>query len=331
MSAAFPGEYLYFMLALVIVTILAILLFHRVRALNLGAPEDERKAAVNKALDILVSSVLSFVLVWKLSPLLFAFESVRQEISALFYLPGGLYGSLLGLASSLVVLIISWLRLRRKGTKASLPLIQRFLGLWFIASLILAVPGYRIFELARQGVFQSLPEGQGASLGREAPDFGLPFLTGPGLAEDDSPQGQTLSAELAAVLEADRGFHILSSLQGKPVILNFWASWCPPCRAEITELVLLQKELGTNAVVLTINLGYSEADLALARDFARERGAESLINLLDLNGNVARNYQVQAVPTTFILDSDGFIQYRRAGAVSRDLLRPFILALLGRV
>lgn len=99
----------------------------------------------------------------------------------------------------------------------------------------------------------------------------------------------------------------LSQLRGKAVVVNVWASWCPPCRAEmpaIEKVYQAYKDMGL--VVIGLNTTYqdSEADAAA---FVREFGLTFPI-VLDRDGAVNRRYLVTGLPTTFFIDRKGIIR-----------------------
>lgn len=98
----------------------------------------------------------------------------------------------------------------------------------------------------------------------------------------------------------------LSDLRGKPVILNFWASWCPPCRAEMPALQSLYETYQEDFVLLGINVT-SQDTPARAEAFPREYGLTFPI-LFDRDGMVARRYAVTSLPTTFFIDAHGVIR-----------------------
>lgn len=134
----------------------------------------------------------------------------------------------------------------------------------------------------RQGLFfrsgQELVAEEGPFVGFLAPSFRL-----------KTPQGDELALE---------------DLRGRPVILNFWASWCPPCVAELPALEEFHKEYGDRVELLGINWG--ESPKAVSSFLWRY--AVNYTNLLDPDGRVFVSYLLTGVPTTFFVDEAGYIK-----------------------
>lgn len=121
----------------------------------------------------------------------------------------------------------------------------------------------------------------------------------------------------------------LADLRGRPVLLNFWASWCPPCRAEMPALQKVYAEYQNQGLlVLAIN-ATAQDDVGQALTFAQNLGLSFPI-LLDRDGAVMTQYQVNALPTSFFILSDGTIQEIVVGGpMSETLLRVRVEDLLG--
>lgn len=101
-----------------------------------------------------------------------------------------------------------------------------------------------------------------------------------------------------------------SSLRGKVVFINFWASWCPPCRAEFPSIEILYTKFKDNPDVffLTIN---EDNDIDIAKKYlAKEKYS---IPLFKANGNVPEEIYSGALPTTVVLDKNGKIRYHNTG------------------
>ncbi len=109
----------------------------------------------------------------------------------------------------------------------------------------------------------------------------------------------------------------LEDLAGQPIILNFWASWCLPCRAEMPELQRLHERLsGTGLVVLGVNQGETLPTIvgyrqAVGVDFPA---------LVDARLGVSRQYGVNSLPTTFFIDRQGVIRAIFIGAMTDAVL-----------
>lgn len=128
---------------------------------------------------------------------------------------------------------------------------------------------------------------QGTQVGNLAPDFELQSL-----------DGQSVS---------------LSDLQGKPVLLNFWATWCRPCVSEMPYLQEIHDEwAGKGLALLAVNIGESSAKV---KEFIQNHNL-SLPVLLDSNQDVALEYNIRYIPTTFFIDKNGIIQAVKFGAFS---------------
>lgn len=126
---------------------------------------------------------------------------------------------------------------------------------------------------------------EGINIGNVAPDFQLQTLT-----------GQTVS---------------LSGLRGKPVLINFWATWCPPCRFEMPFLQQVHDGWSAKGLVLlTIDIGESSTTI---EKFMTDLNL-SLTVLLDTDRKVTEDYSIVAIPTTFLIDKDGIIRQKVLGA-----------------
>ena len=115
--------------------------------------------------------------------------------------------------------------------------------------------------------------------------------------------------------------HTSVQYRGRMVILNFWASWCPPCRAEVPELNTFNASIdGDGPVFLSVNLTGSESGRGAVIDFAEQTGIEYPI-LLDSGNRLSNLLGIRYLPTTMIIDTDGVPIESRSGAVSASWLR----------
>ena len=97
----------------------------------------------------------------------------------------------------------------------------------------------------------------------------------------------------------------LSELKGKVVVINFWATWCPPCRAEMPMIQTVYREYREQGLeVLSIDVRESEKTV---RKFIEENGVDFPI-LMDEEGEVSELYNISAFPTTFVIDTRGVVK-----------------------
>ena len=119
----------------------------------------------------------------------------------------------------------------------------------------------------------------------------------------------------------------LSDLQGKKVILNFWATWCPPCREEMPGMQQYYEENQDEVVVVAVNLTDKDTSEQAARNFIDEYGFTYPIPL-DRDGDIAKEYGVIVVPTTYFIGTDGIVQQPRvAGPLEYDYMTEMVNAL----
>ena len=120
----------------------------------------------------------------------------------------------------------------------------------------------------------------------------------------------------------------LSEFKGKPVVLNFWASWCAECRTEAVILEDFFQKYGVNKKQLVM-IGIAIQDTPKkAKAFARHFGKTYLLGLDDAAGNIALDYGIYGVPETFFIDLEGNIFHKTIGMVTKELMeqkfKPFL-------
>ena len=140
-----------------------------------------------------------------------------------------------------------------------------------------------------------------AQKGQEPPDF---TLTG--------SKGETLQ---------------LSAFRGKKVVLNFWATWCPPCKAESPEFEQFYTDnKDKNVVILSVNLTSEEREKGDVQNFIDKYHLTYPV-ALDLNREASGLYRISAIPTTYLIDTSGIIQQKFVGQISYDALAEAVAAL----
>lgn len=254
----------------------------------------KHKLVRKKVVDHGFNALLIFFAAWKLGPLIFRFSTVLESPLALVYLPGGIKGVILGAVAVAVyfaVLIV----------KKKIPILLLFrltgagvitVGLFIILSLIPMSPA--LSEISTQGT--PAANQITARVGTPAPDFTLTALNG-----DDCS---------------------LSSFRGKIVVINFWATWCPPCRAEMPELAAFYRETAEQSggpVLLAVNLTAQEKSMEAVKEFVEQENIPFPV-CLDRNSSVSDLYNIVSIPTTIIVGAEGTILAKKSGAVTLDWL-----------
>ena len=155
------------------------------------------------------------------------------------------------------------------------------------------------------------------------------FLLGSNAAQGGELKPWTGGATPALALRDPAGKpHKLADYRGKVVVVNFWATWCPPCREEMPSMQALRMELaGKGFEVLAVNLMESSERIAAFRD-------SELIDLpvlMDRDGAAAKRWKVGMLPASFVIDRKGAIRYQLVGeaAWTGPKVAPLIERLLG--
>lgn len=118
----------------------------------------------------------------------------------------------------------------------------------------------------------------------------------------------------------------LESLRGQPVWITFWASWCPPCRAESPEIkAAYERHAGSGLVVLAIDVG---EDPATVGDYVARASLPFTVGLDRLTG-VAAMYRVHGLPTHFFVDSDGVLRDLKIGPMGNKEIERRLNSILG--
>ena len=173
---------------------------------------------------------------------------------------------------------------------------MRFKGpLFLLAGLLLGVALGALVLLSGPGQPGSRERRLPPTVGAAAPDFSLPLLGGEGEQK-------------------------LSDLKGKPVVINFWATWCPPCKEEMPLLQRYASQYGDQMVLLGVD--YAE-EAPVVQKFVDEMGITFPI-LLDADGSVSTLYYVRNYPTTYFVDAEGVVRAQHLGLLTEDLLKKYL-------
>lgn len=109
----------------------------------------------------------------------------------------------------------------------------------------------------------------------------------------------------------------LSDYKGQRVMLNFWATWCPPCRAEMPDMQKFQSD--KDVQVLAVNLLETESSPDKVQEFIDELKLTLTVPLDEVSA-VSNEYEIMAYPTSFMIDSNGRIQFIVMGALNYDYM-----------
>ncbi|MBT8133571.1 MAG: TlpA family protein disulfide reductase [Gammaproteobacteria bacterium] len=135
------------------------------------------------------------------------------------------------------------------------------------------------------------------------------------IAESLQPYPGNTLAHSIELTDTDDAGHRLHDYRGKVVVLNFWATWCPPCVEEIPSLGRLQRAFSNDdLVVLSIDIGESREDV---ESFLQKIPADFPV-LLDPDGSTVKQWKIIAFPTTFIIDRKGIIKLAYFGGLEWD-------------
>lgn len=157
-----------------------------------------------------------------------------------------------------------------------------------------------VFDGEQMGTDLALnPANKGIGKGDSAPDFTLTTLDGKEVT--------------------------LADYKGKKVVLNFWATWCPPCKAEMPHMQNYYEDMAEkeNVEILAVNLTSSDNGVEKVKAFQEDYGLSFPIPL-DEEGSVGETYQAITIPTTYMIDTTGTIQNKIVGPMDEQMLTDFV-------
>jgi peroxiredoxin len=151
------------------------------------------------------------------------------------------------------------------------------------------------------------------------------LMAGTACFSGSKPPHVGLAAKDFTVQDSDRTVS-LDQFRGKIVVLNFWATWCPPCVEELPSLMTLQERLRSQGVVV-VGISIDEDNGAYHR-FLKERGI-NFLTVRDPGQTVSAMYQTTGWPETYIIDRQGVVRRKFVGAV--DWSAPEVVEFLGKL
>jgi cytochrome c biogenesis protein CcmG/thiol:disulfide interchange protein DsbE len=183
-------------------------------------------------------------------------------------------------------------------------------------AVVAALLGLLVRETLAQGTGTNLLSDVEAGKRPAAPEFDLPVIW---------PRAETWPASLRGALADERV--ALRELRGYPVVINFWASWCDPCKAEAPRLVASAGEHAGEVVFLGLDVQDFKSD---ARRFL-ERYQTNYVSVRDGGSSTYSAYGLTGLPETYYLDRDGRVVAHSLGEISeQDLAAGVAAALEGR-
>ncbi|MFB7156133.1 peroxiredoxin family protein [Lysinibacillus sp. NPDC056232] len=193
---------------------------------------------------------------------------------------------------------------------------KKNIGLLIVVLLVVAMIGTYV----KQQIDKDR-EIETASLGKEMDERKI------GLNNGDTPPDFTLTS-------LDGKNVTLSELRGKKVVLNFWATWCPPCKAEMPHMqnYYEQNAKKDNVEIIAVNLTKAERDVTEDAKIDSVMTFKESFNLtfpilLDQKNSAGLAYQVITIPTTYFIDSNGYIRRAITGPMNTEMLKSYVDAM----
>lgn len=141
----------------------------------------------------------------------------------------------------------------------------------------------------------AVSDSSGVEIGKTAPDFELVTLKGESVK--------------------------LSDYKGKKVILNFWATWCPPCKAEMPHMQKFYEENKEDGIeILAVNLTDIDSGKESIESFVKDYELTFEIPL-DQEGDIGRQYQAFTIPTSYLIDTNGVISNKIVGPMDEEMMK----------
>lgn len=148
-------------------------------------------------------------------------------------------------------------------------------------------------------------------------------------ATDNTGEGSDTIPAMDFTVYAQDGEPVnLSDFYGKPIVVNFWATWCGPCKSELPAFEKLYNEYGNEITFMMVNLtDGAQETVSGVSDFVTDNGFHFPV-YFDTDVDAAMTYSVYSIPATLFIDADGNIVASQLGAMSEDMLRSYIKTLI---
>ena len=152
--------------------------------------------------------------------------------------------------------------------------------------------------------------------------------TAAGDAADSDPNASSTAAPDFTVYDADGNAYKLSDFRGKPVVLNFWASWCGPCKNEMPDFDAAYAQYGDQIHFLMVNLTDGSSETVQSASSFIAGAGYSFPVYFDTDMDAAAVYGISSIPVTYFIDANGYLVAQGRGSLSADNLQKGIDMLL---
>ena len=169
-------------------------------------------------------------------------------------------------------------------------MVKKAIAAGILAGLVLFVIFQQFYNSDEPQAIEATTETTGINAGMAAPNFTLKNLAG----EEVS----------------------LKDYRGKKVMLNFWATWCPPCKEEMPAMEQFYQEKSKDVEILAVNLDPQNDVKAFVKD-----NEITFPILLDQDGSIQQTYSILSIPTTFIIDEQGLVLKKHIGSMTFDQMQ----------
>jgi peroxiredoxin len=298
--------------------------------------------------EIISSAALLALFIWKFSYALFNPLKAWENPSSVLYFSGGDAGIWLGLLVAVVYMVVQ--------VKKRQFVVRDFLEAVFLSLVIAWGAGHLMLGLFEQKEWLYYASQVGLSIilflfvtaktpqmKRWVAVFGIMGLVAWGVLDSgNSPlspnqeisQGERNTGlnkgDLAPdfeLLTMDNQSIRLSDLRGQKVIVNIWATWCPPCRAEMPDMQAFYEQEKENGVtILAVNLIETEQSVESVDAFLKEFGITFPV-VLDKGNQVSDQYQAISIPTSYVLDTQGVIQHKMIGPMTKEMMEEMVASI----
>ncbi len=259
-----------------------------------------RPSIRRRVMDAASGAGVAFLVGWKLSPILWNTRAIIQDPMTLLYAPGGVPGALVGGVAALAAVI--W-TLRRRGR-----------SFMVVGAPTVVIAGIAVVVYGVAGLAVSASQNRTTGARNAGYDVSVRTTEVRVLPGSDTSSGEAPSENDS--LDHTTLQDTLREAAGRPVVLNFWATWCGPCRAENAVKRAAFERRNGEALFIGVNLTTRDAGVQTIRSYVREEGIP-YPTFLDEEGAYQRAFGIRGTPTTIVLGGDGAVIDRRYGPMTR--------------